>query len=1856
MAGPLPNNVIAPSPSYAHARYASDPLRASGRVIAYSAHRPWLLWSRFRSRDTQSGPALAVSAETNLPSSTDAFATPPPAVNGTKPSCVKTSHFHKHHHFVTSDPGFESTTTTGTSTEVDGDSAECVEEALQEALQASAGTAAPFSASGYVPHQLSPSELKNVQDGMENVEREAYATTENSAAPSEQTTYSLTPAQTAAVENAIFTDPSILNWCPLCENQALPPLPPIPSSVACPPCPSGFVCGTCAAGDPVDPQATAYITVGACQTCPGHSKAQLHGEHQLVHTQHVAAVTNAQLAAQQNYKIVNVSVHHNRHKHPNTSTVKIITIDPTDQLTGASSSSEGSSTSSSTTSTETSTSEPLDADYDYYVYSMSTTTTPSEHGGKVKHHHHNASVVQGHGHGNASSTGGGVTKEATRIHGSTGNIVDAVGLTDTSMHSGAALVGGNKIMPSDQAGLEASFQHYEQEEMTAPPGGAVLTSEQSLTPSQLAGLRMIIHDQPGALGWCHLCAGEPVPTLPPGLDGAYYCPPCPSGQVCGPCGDSPSSSTARHLHASASASASASTSNVTMYLAMGSCPTCPGLTQSQANANAKLTAVEQQHNHQLHAQSHRTRARADAAKEQGVKGTGSTVVVGKHHHYKNGAAPTVTYVDFYSNVTKDHVVHAKHQHILPDGTVTTTTSSENPSTESPVTSSSTTTTTTHTDRALDTTTSSVVLVGPGAPPTATTVRYATNYSVTCGSTIDVPALLAQISSATGVPSSRINVMTTACIDGVEIVEVTIILPAGSSASTQASVDSVLGGMSNLPTTTGGSTITLAAPVVSVSAVSPTGAQVTTSPTHPATVAVLLPVDSDVSVSSDALATSIANTLGVASSHVTVVEETTLKCVCATGGGTSTAVGEGGGVTVACPLGKITSIAFASYGTPTGTCGNYNVSSCNAASSRAYAQQQCVSTPEETRSSCSFNEGNSVFGDPCPGTPKEFKLEVCCSATTVLVTVALAGSTSGSQLAVVGETIGNITSVPTLNGSTASVNGPSSVVVSPGASETAVTGSFTVPAGTVVDKRGMVKIISDKLQIPSSEVTIDSSTITSSSGLPSETVGIEVLLPGDAPDGVAGSAVGVLSDLATVSTEHGGQAPVETSSAATQCGFVPVGCFAENPALASGTGQRAVPIVLGDTTSPTGSNYPPGEATVSPQYNSAIGNNIAACEAAARAQGYTTVAMQYNSACYACTDCAYAAYGGSTACSPSGLGGAYANNVYVLDATNPYCPGSSSDLATVHVIDTLTVAPGTSVDVTDLISTLSNELSLPSSDISVTVTTTSSSEEVHAIVDVDVSNSSTTNGGLVEAGLGSITSLPTVDGGASAVISSAITTSVTTGDGTAVAATGATPATVTGTFSVTPGTAISATAVQTQISNAVGVSSSDVSVVQASTEHGVETVQVVVTLPTGSHHHHHHKWGKHHKPAVASSVAASLATINSFDTTAGGTADASNPVVASSDGTPGSVTVNFTVPAGTQVDTSSLIATIVGLPSDITSSELTLVTATTEGGRELIGVTVSDVNGAQTTGGVASALAGIQSMPTENGASTDVGLPSHTVTAVYAVTPGSTVDTAALTAQIASATGLSASLVNVSIITSPSGGSVVLVVVSVPGTQSTGTVTNELSHVSQVPSTNGGAPIPVLNAPVSPVVTVIRSPVQKQHKPASSPLPETGKKVQHNHYHTSSKVVPAGVFAGHVTPNQKGQPPSAWTSTTSSSSETLGGSKLSSAPTLFWCSICYQAGPNWVEPTLPAERVSDIPPCPPNNICPSIVRRSQRRSLLSRLGSFLHGGSGEDKDGGVESKYLVSTDSKIPRQVGGATMYLSATACTPCNAAPSSDAA
>ena len=112
--------------------------------------------------------------------------------------------------------------------------------------------------------------------------------------------------------------------------------------------------------------------------------------------------------------------------------------------------------------------------------------------------------------------------------------------------------------------------------------------------------------------------------------------------------------------------------------------------------------------------------------------------------------------------------------------------------------------------------------------------------------------------------------------------------------------------------------------------------------------------------------------------------------------------EDASATLTCPQGQIIdSVVFASYGTPTGTCGSFATGSCDSTSSKTMVESLCVG-----RSSCSVPASNGAFGDPCNKTTKHLNIEVSCVPGTPIVSTSPykgVANSPASQLAALGAT-------------------------------------------------------------------------------------------------------------------------------------------------------------------------------------------------------------------------------------------------------------------------------------------------------------------------------------------------------------------------------------------------------------------------------------------------------------------------------------------------------------------------------------------------------------------------------------------------------------------------------------------------------------------------------------------------------------------------------------------------------------------------------------------------------------------------------------------------------------------------------------
>ena len=84
--------------------------------------------------------------------------------------------------------------------------------------------------------------------------------------------------------------------------------------------------------------------------------------------------------------------------------------------------------------------------------------------------------------------------------------------------------------------------------------------------------------------------------------------------------------------------------------------------------------------------------------------------------------------------------------------------------------------------------------------------------------------------------------------------------------------------------------------------------------------------------------------------------------------------EGETLVLSCPGGLVIGeIAFASYGTPTGTCGSFALSTCQASSSLTVVSDACLG-----QTACAIPATNAIFADPCSATGKRLVVQASCA--------------------------------------------------------------------------------------------------------------------------------------------------------------------------------------------------------------------------------------------------------------------------------------------------------------------------------------------------------------------------------------------------------------------------------------------------------------------------------------------------------------------------------------------------------------------------------------------------------------------------------------------------------------------------------------------------------------------------------------------------------------------------------------------------------------------------------------------------------------------------------------------------------------
>ena len=102
--------------------------------------------------------------------------------------------------------------------------------------------------------------------------------------------------------------------------------------------------------------------------------------------------------------------------------------------------------------------------------------------------------------------------------------------------------------------------------------------------------------------------------------------------------------------------------------------------------------------------------------------------------------------------------------------------------------------------------------------------------------------------------------------------------------------------------------------------------------------------------------------------------------------------EGESVTLTAPPNNvITSINFASYGTPNGSCGAFTIGACHAANSVSIVEAVFVG-----QSSATIGATNGIFGDPCGGTVKRLYIQATYSSTLPLTLISFTATKTGNN--------------------------------------------------------------------------------------------------------------------------------------------------------------------------------------------------------------------------------------------------------------------------------------------------------------------------------------------------------------------------------------------------------------------------------------------------------------------------------------------------------------------------------------------------------------------------------------------------------------------------------------------------------------------------------------------------------------------------------------------------------------------------------------------------------------------------------------------------------------------------------------------
>ncbi|HNP54176.1 MAG TPA: hypothetical protein PKK69_06150, partial [Ferruginibacter sp.] len=144
----------------------------------------------------------------------------------------------------------------------------------------------------------------------------------------------------------------------------------------------------------------------------------------------------------------------------------------------------------------------------------------------------------------------------------------------------------------------------------------------------------------------------------------------------------------------------------------------------------------------------------------------------------------------------------------------------------------------------------------------------------------------------------------------------------------------------------------------------------------------------------------------------------------TSGTVCSVVAENATLSLSSPNGAVfTAVNFASYGTPTGSCGSFATSTCHAATSSSVVSALAIG-----QSSFSVTANNATFGDPCVGTVKQLAVQATYGFT-VTISAPLTTTISGSSSVCEGSSV-TLTSSAASTYSWSTGETTQSIVVSP----------------------------------------------------------------------------------------------------------------------------------------------------------------------------------------------------------------------------------------------------------------------------------------------------------------------------------------------------------------------------------------------------------------------------------------------------------------------------------------------------------------------------------------------------------------------------------------------------------------------------------------------------------------------------------------------------------------------------------------------------------------------------------------------------------------------------------------------------------